>query len=151
MKNSSDLPIYFLCVMALLTGCGEIEDTRPGQPVKTRQMAFKEIIKAFEPMGVMLRENRYDAEEFESLANKLETKKDGPWDHFGPETNYPPSRATPEVWAQGDKFEQEHQRFIKTTSALQSAAKTKDVNQVTIAYKKLHETCKSCHKVFKLR
>ncbi|MEY4592426.1 MAG: hypothetical protein RIR18_1321 [Pseudomonadota bacterium] len=151
MKNFSALFICLLCVTTALIACGEVEDTRPGQPVKTRQVAFKEIIKAFEPMGVMLRENRYDAEEFESLADKLASKKDGPWTYFGADTHYPPTRATPEVWAQTEKFEQERQRFIRATQALQIAAKSKDINKISAAYKTLHETCQSCHKIFKLR
>ena len=55
----------------MLTGCGEVEDTRPGQPVKQRQVAFKEIVKTFEPMGVMLRKDRYDADKFLPMAEAL--------------------------------------------------------------------------------
>jgi cytochrome c556 len=61
MFQSFRFRLFLLSTVALLAACGEVEDTRPGQPVKTRQTAFKEIVKAFEPMGVMLRENRYDA------------------------------------------------------------------------------------------
>ncbi len=151
MKTSAACLISLTCLVALLTACGEVEDTRPGQPVKTRQVAFKEIIKVFEPMGVMLREHHYDADSFEQFALKLTEKKDAPWSHFGPDTNYPPTKATAEVWAQPALFEQEHQRFIKATEAVVVAAKTKDLDKVTTAYKTLHETCKSCHKTFKVR
>ena len=60
----------------MLTGCGEVEDTRPGQPVKQRQVAFKEIVKTFEPMGVMLRKDRYDADKFLPMAEALLAKRD---------------------------------------------------------------------------
>ena len=84
---------------ALLTACGEPEDTRPGQPVKQRQTAFKDIIKSFEPMGVMLRKGTYDAERIEKFTAELIAKRDLPWSHFGPDTNYPPTKATAEVWS----------------------------------------------------
>ena len=54
MLQHLKFPLFFLLTAAMLTGCGEVEDTRPGQPVKQRQVAFKEIVKTFEPMGVML-------------------------------------------------------------------------------------------------
>jgi cytochrome c556 len=107
--------LFLLSTVALLAACGEVEDTRPGQPVKTRQTAFKEIVKAFEPMGVMLRENRYDADKFAMHAERLMARRDGPWSHFGPDTNYPPTKATPEVWKQAEQFEKDKQAFLAAT------------------------------------
>ena len=138
-------------VTAQLAGCGEVEDTRPGQPVKHRQVAFKEIVKAFEPMGVMLRKGRYDADKFLLLAQALLAKRDGPWSYFGADTNYPPTKATPEVWTQPEEFEKNKQAFIAATDALLAAAKNKDKAQVEKTYDALHETCKTCHKQFKER
>jgi cytochrome c556 len=60
----------------LLTACGEPEDTRPGQPVAQRRAAFKEILKSFEPMGLQLRNQRYDAKQFSLLANNLNKAKE---------------------------------------------------------------------------
>ncbi|MBE0586583.1 MAG: cytochrome c, partial [Hydrogenophaga sp.] len=51
--------MLFLLVLVsalLLAGCGEVEDTRPGQPVKTRQEAFKDLLRSFEPMSKMMKE-----------------------------------------------------------------------------------------------
>lgn len=59
-----------------LAACNPVvEDTRPGQPVKTRQVAFKEMLKVFEPMGTMLRTDRYQPEKFAALAAELMTKR----------------------------------------------------------------------------
>ena len=142
-------PMLFIALT--LAACGEVEDTRPGQPVKTRQQAFKEIVKTFEPMGVMLRKNQYDADKFIVLADALKARRDAPWAHFGPDTNYPPSKATPAVWSQTEEFEKGHQSFIATTDALVEAAKSKDVARITAAYGKVHDTCQTCHKTFKDR
>jgi len=151
MFKSFKFRLFLLSTVALLAACGEVEDTRPGQPVKTRQTAFKEIVKAFEPMGVMLRENRYDADKFAAHAERLLARRDGPWSHFGPDTNYPPTKATPEVWQQPEQFEKDKQAFLTATDALLAAARSKDKAQSEAAYDKVHEACKTCHKQFKER
>ena len=142
----------FFAIIALpllLTACGEPEDTRPGQPVTQRRAAFKEILKSFEPMGVQLRNQRYDAKQFSLLANNLNKAKDGPWSHFGPDTNYPPTKAKAAVWSEPEKFETSRQSFFKAAEALVVVAEGHDVKQISVAYEALHDTCRSCHKRFK--
>ena len=144
--------LSLVVVLPLLGACsGEVEDTRPGQPVKTRQAAFKDIIRSFEPMGVMLRTNAYDADKFLTLATAVVEKREAPWAHFGPDTNYPPTKATPEVWQQPEKFEQARQAFITATDTLLTAAQTKDRKQLEAPYKAAYEACQDCHKTFKQR
>lgn len=151
MRKSLKIHLLLLSTALLFTACGEPEDTRPGQPVKTRQEAFKDILRSFEPMGKMLREDRYDADRFLKFAEELGTKRDAPWAHFGPDTNYPPTKSTPEVWAQPEKFEQEKQTFLKATETLLLAARSKDKAQVDAPYKAVYDSCKSCHSTFKAR
>lgn len=153
MKKTNKFQALALASLFLLAACGEVEDTRPGQPVKTRQTAFKEIIKTFEPMGVMLREKRYDADKFLVLATQLVERREAPWTHFGPDTNYPPTKATPKVWSEPEQFERERQAFFVATDALLVAAQRKDKSpdQVETAYKAVYETCQNCHKPFKAR
>jgi cytochrome c556 len=152
MRSALKTSLLVLSATTLLAACsGEVEDTRPGQPVKTRQMAFKDIIRSFEPMGVMLRTHAYDADKFLKRANELVAKRDAPWAHFAGDTNYPPTKATPEVWAQPDEFERKRLAFIAATDALLAAAQTKDGKQVVAPYNALYETCQDCHKTFKKR
>lgn len=151
MRPALLVPPLLLSV-ALLAACsGEVEDTRPGQPVKTRQMAFKDIIRSFEPMGVMLRGKTYDAEKFLALAEELVRKREAPWAHFGPDTNYPPTKATAEVWQQPEQFARERQAFLAATDTLLAAARTKDRKQLEAPYQAVYDTCQSCHKTFKKR
>ena len=143
---------FLLLTTALLTACsGEVEDTRPGQPVKSRQTAFKEILKSYEPMGVMLREDRYQADKFLALATEIMSKREAPWSHFGPDTNYPPTKSTPEVWSQAEQFEAKRRAFFTASDALLAAAQAKDKQQAFAAHKALYETCQDCHKTFKVR
>lgn len=143
--------IFFLVLLTpmLLVACSEPPDTHPGQPVTQRRAAFKEIVKSFEPMGVQLRKGPFDASQFLVLAKQLDTLKESPWQHFGPDTNYPPSKAKAALWKEPEKFEAGHQDFIKAVSALAVAAESKDQKKITPAYETLHETCRSCHKAFK--
>ena len=143
------LSCSLLLILLALAGCGEVEDTRPGQPVKHRQVAFKEMLKVFEPMGTMLRTNRYDPDRFEKLAGQLATLRDTPWQYFGPDTDYPPTKAKPEVWSKADQFDQEKRSFLDATDKLIAAAKTHQRSPAEAAYIATYEHGQSCHKAFR--
>jgi len=136
-------------VVSLLTACGEPEDTRPGQPVKTRQEAFKALLRAYEPMTKMVKEDRYDPENFAAMAAVLMAQRDVPWSHFGPDTNYPPSKAKPKVWQEAAAFEQAKNDFLDATDALNSAAQARDKTKIGDVYGRVYKTCKSCHDNFR--
>jgi cytochrome c556 len=141
-----------IAVAIALSACSKpVEDTRPGQPVKTRQTAFKEMLRVFEPMGTMLRQGKYNPRKFEDMAAELVAKRDGPWGHFGPDTNYPPTKAKPEVWTKQVEFGKARETFINSTDALLMAAKAKELRSVTDAYFKAYDDCQSCHRAFKMK
>jgi cytochrome c556 len=146
------ITLAMLSTAAILAGCaGEVADDRPGQPVKTRQTAFKEILRSYEPMGVMLRENRYNADKFLALAQEVAGKRHAPWRHFGPDTNYPPTKATPAVWEQPERFERDRAAFMSAVDALLVAAQTRDRKQVEAPYQAVYDACQTCHRTFKKR
>ncbi|MDR2837777.1 MAG: cytochrome c [Azonexus sp.] len=145
------LLLALLLATALFAACGEVEDTRPGQPVKTRQEAFKAMIRSFEPMGVMLRKEDYDADKFLALAKDLVARRDAPWSHFGADTNYPPTKATAEVWQQPEKFTEAKNAFLAATDTLLTAAQTRDRKQLDKPYEAVYDTCQNCHKTFRRR
>ena len=133
-----------------LSACSKpVEDTRPGQPVKTRQTAFKDMLRVFDPMGAMLSDGKYNAGKFEAMAAELITKRTAPWSHFGPDTNYPPTKALPSVWEKPVEFEKAREAFIKSSDALLVAAQSKDLKSVTDAYAKVYDACQACHQEFK--
>lgn len=145
-------PFAFSAFVVLLTlsGCGgPVEDTLPGQPIKHRQDAFKAMLRSFEPMGKMLREDRYQAEEFARLAAELVTLRDGPWPYFTPGTLQPPTKAKAAVWEHPQDFERERQAFLDATEALAQAAQTHGRNSAQAAYDKVQASCKSCHRGFR--
>jgi cytochrome c556 len=134
-----------------LSGCGEPEDTRPGQPVAHRRAAFKQIIKSFEPMGVMLRDGQVDAARFRKLAADLARDAETPWSHFPADTLYPPSRATAEIWSDPAGFAEEKDVFLKRVAALQAGLGEKYEPSWKLAYDQVHDSCRSCHKRFKAK
>lgn len=138
-----------LCVLTLGACSGPVEDTRPGQPVKHRQDAFKAMLRSFEPMGVMLRTHSYRADEFARLANELNSRRDAPFNSFAADTDYPPTKAKAAVWERAQEFEGERQKFYELTDALAAAAQKRDEASARMVYDKVHASCKSCHKDFK--
>ncbi|MBW8470141.1 MAG: cytochrome c [Thiobacillus sp.] len=145
------LSLSVLVLALLLTGCGAVEDTRPGQPVKTRQEAFKSLLRSFEPMSKMMKEDRYDADKFVQMAADFMVKRNAPWSHFGPDTNYPPSKANSEVWQDAAAFERAKQDFFAASDALNAAAQARDKTRVENLYSRVYDTCKSCHDSFRHR
>lgn len=141
--------ILILAMCSFVAACGEPADTRPGQPVAHRRAAFEKILRAFEPMGVQLRAKSYKPDAFLERAKELAVLKDGPWEYFAADTNYPPTHATAKVWSEPELFEKERQEFLKATDRLLLAAESRDEKSVTAAYEAVHEHCRSCHKTFK--
>lgn len=139
-----------LVILLTLSACNQVvEDTGPGQPVMHRQEAFKAVLRAFEPMGIMLRDQHYEAGKFAQLAAELVARRDAPWPYFTADTLYPPTKAKAAVWASAEAFEMERQNFFAATDALLAAAQTRELARVQPAYEKVYDSCKSCHREFK--
>jgi cytochrome c556 len=145
-------PVLLISIATLLAACGaEPEDTRPGQPVAHRRAAFKEMIKSFETMGAMIRREEFNAAKFASLTAAIMAVREKPWQYFGPDTQYPPSKATDAVWSQPADFEARKQEFFVATDKLGAASGTKDVQVAKAAFEAVEKTCRDCHDTFKKR
>ncbi len=135
---------------ALLLACSaEPPDTHPDKPVTQRRDAFKTMLRSTEPMGTMLKDRRFDADKFASLADQLAAVRETPWKHFGPDTNYPPTKALPAVWEKADAFERRRSEFITATDQLLAAAAARSEEQARSAVAALQDSCKACHKDFR--
>jgi cytochrome c556 len=88
-----------LLVSPILAGCGAKPDTHPGQPVTKREAIFHNMLRAFEPMGLMVRGREpYESDKFLKNAVALETLGKQPWSYFTAGSYYSPTRAKPTVW-----------------------------------------------------
>jgi cytochrome c556 len=137
---------FFLAAISLAACSPEPEDDRPGQPVKHRREAFQALLRASEPIGLMLRDGLYSPERLAGLNEALARARETPWEYFGAESNYPPSKSRPEVWSEPEKFEAERKRFFDATDALLAAG---SVEAAQKAYDETVANCKSCHKAFR--
>lgn len=136
--------------LILLAACsGPVEDTLPGQPIKHRQDAFKEVLRSFEPMGTMLRTQRYEADAFSEYVSRLQARRDMPWDYFVEGSHVPPSKARPAVWQRSDDFERERDAFLEAVDALVVAAASRDEATIRPAYARVEQSCRSCHDGFR--
>ena len=147
--TSKHLFVPALAAILLAACSGPVEDTLPGQPIKHRQEAFKEILRNFEPMGTMLRTNRYEADPFADMAARLLSQRDGPWEYFTDGSFRPPTRAKEAVWSRAEDFERKRTAFIEATDALVEAANDRELANVRAAYSAVENACRSCHDDFR--
>ncbi|WP_085315327.1 c-type cytochrome [Derxia lacustris] len=141
--------VAVLLALPLLFACGEPEDTHPGQPVTHRRQAFRELLKASEPIGVMLRTNQYDPAEYQRLLGVFMEKREAPWTLFAPDTLYPPSHAKPEVWSDAAGFEAAKKDFLDASWQLSQLGADPGRDRALAAYKNVEAACERCHDAYK--
>lgn len=133
-----------------LSACGEPQDTHPNQPVTKRKAVFKQMLRTLEPMGMVVREREeYERQAFLSGAQELKRLATEPWVYFTPDSNYPPTRAKPEVWNKPADFSQAQQKLKEATEQLARAAESGNMAQIRPALNQVEESCKSCHQQFR--
>ena len=136
--------------LTLLSACGEKEDTHPGQPVTKREAIFKENLRTFEAMGLMVRDREpYSPKEFLKNAEKHKDLSTQPWVYFTPGSDYAPSRALPTVWQKPEAFKQAQEKFIVAAAQLAEVAKSGQLEQIKPAYTQVKESCAACHHDFR--
>jgi cytochrome c556 len=142
-----------VAAMALvgLTACSdEPKDTHPDQLVTKRREVFKQFGKVLEPMGMVARDRQtYNAREFNLSADELNKLASQPWAYFTPDSNYPPTRAKPEVWSKPADFKAAQDQYQTTTQQLLKAAQAGDLEAIRPAVDNVQKSCKSCHDSFR--
>ncbi|PWB47071.1 MAG: cytochrome C [Nitrosomonadales bacterium] len=134
-----------------LTACSnEPQDAHPDQPVSKRKAVFKHMLRTLEPLGMVVRERGdYDRQAFLAGARELKQLAAEPWAYFTPDSNYPPTRAKPEVWQKPAEFAQAQQKLKESTEQLLKAAESGKLEQIRPALKSVEDSCKSCHQEFR--
>lgn len=119
-------------------------------PISARQAEFKKILRAFEPMGTMVRDrDPYKADAFLQHAQALKTLSHTPWPHFVAGTHTGKTRAKAEIWSRAAEFKTEQNTFIQRVDDLVAAAKSSDIQKIRPVYNALAQSCKSCHDSFR--
>ena len=137
-------------VCLTLASCGAEPDTHAGQPVTKRKLVFKQMLRTFEPMGLMVRGREpYSKADFLTQAVALQKLSTQPWTYFTPDSNYKPTRAKADVWQKPAEFKQAQQKFIDATQQLAKTAQGDDLESIRRDFGKVEESCKSCHQQFR--
>jgi len=149
-KSLSSLLLAITAVLMLASCNNEPKDTHPGQPVTKRKAVFKQILRTLEPLGMVVR-NRQDYDQQEFLAGSQELKRlaSQPWIYFTPDSNYPPTRAKPEVWQKPADFTQAQQKFQSLVEQLVKAAGSGNLDTIRPVLNDVEKSCKSCHNQFR--
>ena len=145
------LLLTLIAASLTLTACSsEPQDTHPDQPVTKRKAVFKQMLRTLEPMGMVVREREdYNSQAFLAEAKKLKQLASEPWAHFTPDSNYPPTRAKPEIWQKPADFTHAQQKLEESTEKLLKAAESGNMALIRPALNSVEESCKSCHQQFR--
>lgn len=139
-----------LLLSLALASCGEPPDTRPGQPVTHRKLAFKQMLRTLEPMGLEVRGRKpFEAHAFLQSAQALQVLAKKPWPYFTADSNYPPTRARPEVWQKMDKFKQDQTVLEQAIAKLVEAAKSGNIDTIRPVFNHVQDSCQACHHEFR--
>jgi cytochrome c556 len=113
------------------------------------------MLRRFEPMGIQLREGTYAADVFRQHAEALAEAKASPWDCFGADTQYPPSKSDDRLWREPEIFAAERDEFMRAVDALRLAVQDAPreaadaTPAIRAAYARVEKSCRSCHKRYK--
>jgi cytochrome c556 len=135
----------------LLSACSDrVKDTHPQQLVSKRQALFKKFTKTLEPMGLVARQRQdYVKADFMASAAALQELSSQPWVYFTADGNYPPTRAKPEVWSQGDEFKKSRDSFLASVNKLVEVSGSADLPAIQASVEAVQKNCKSCHDQFR--
>lgn len=135
--------ILLLATLALLA------TTSQAGPGEDRQKAFKQVLRSFEPMGVMLRGSGYRKDVFIKHADALKAVAAAPFSQFKPGTIDDVSRAKPAIWSEPAKWKAEQDKFLLAVDQLQKTARGDDLAAIRRDYGAVAASCKACHDSFR--
>lgn len=148
-------PLSFLllavCAVLLLSSCNsEPKDTHPDQPVTKRKALFKQIMRTLEPMGMVARNRQdYDRQAFLADARELKQLASQPWIYFTPDSNYPPTRAKPDIWLKPAEFIQAREKLEALTAQLVKTAESGNLEAIRPVVNEVEKSCQGCHRQFR--
>jgi cytochrome c556 len=123
----------------------------PAELQKVRHDHYKELGDAFKAVRDA---SKAASPDFAALEKAAETVSKASVDQqqwfpkgTGPEAGK--TRALPEVWSKPDDFTAAQKMFSDRAPKLLAAAKTKDVDAITAAFKDVGGACKNCHDTFR--
>lgn len=123
----------------------------PQELQKTRHDHYHELGDAFKAVRDGTKASTPDWAAIEKAAAVISKASENQAQWFpkgtGPEAGK--TRALPEIWSKPDDFAAAAKMFEEKAPALVAAAKTKDADAVTKAFRDVGGACKNCHDTFR--
>ena len=138
---------------ALAGGSAAFAQGAPEKAIEARQNLLKEIDKAFQPIGDMVKKKKpYDAAVVQDSAAKLATLAPKIPDAFAQDTHTATgikTKARENIWTSMPDFKQKADGLVKAIDALAAAGKAGDEKALRPAFATVGKACSACHDSFK--
>ncbi|HDS1816457.1 Cytochrome c' precursor [compost metagenome] len=142
------LTVVLLAALAL-SACDRVD---PNSPLGQRKVIFKDMLKASEDLGGMLRGRLpFDGVKFSEGAVKLDSLSHQPWQHFPQARDGGDSSARAEVWERQARFHELARQLEGVTGELVDATRgqSPDAARLKGPMDKVEAACKACHTEFR--
>lgn len=144
MKNAVRIVVAAAVVVSALPAMAQFQ--KPEDAVKYRQASFTVMAAHFGRIGAMVQGKvPFDAKAAQDNAALVETMSKLPWAGFGADTESVASKAKPEIWKEKAKFDQSSEKLLAAATALNTAAKSGNLDTIKKAFGDTAATCKACH------
>lgn len=148
------MKVRFALVLAAgltaVSGVAHAQFQKPEDAVRYRQGALYVMNQHFVRIGAMANGRvPFDAKTVEENAAVVLTMSKLPWATFGPETEDLKSKAKPEIWMETDKFRGAQNKMMTAVAALDSAARTGNLDAVKKTFGEAAAACKACHDAYR--
>ena len=125
---------------------------KPEDSAKYRQSVMTVMGNHFGRIGAMVNGRApFDAKVAQDSAHVVATMSTLPWPAFTPDTEALKTRAKPEIWKEGAKFEESYEKLMAETVKLEAAAKTGNLDTIKTAFGAVGGSCKNCHDSFQAK
>lgn len=147
MKTSILTAAALACLVTAWPAAAQF--ARRDDAIKYRKAAFSVMAVHMWRIGAMVNGKiPFDARAAAENAAIATTMSKLPYTAFGEGTDKGDTRATPQVWSEGDKFHAATAKMQDEMSKLNAAAKTGDFAAIKTAFGAVTQSCKACHDQF---
>lgn len=144
MKNAVRILLAASVLVSAVPAMAQFQ--KPEDAVKYRQGSFTVMAAHFGRIGAMVQGKvPFDAKLAQDNAALVETMSKLPWAGFGADTESVTSKAKPEIWKEKAKFDQGSDKLMAAAAALNTAAKSGNLDAIKKAFGDTAATCKACH------
>ena len=144
MKNTVRAVLAVTVVLSAVPAMAQFQ--KPEDAVKYRQGAFTVMAAHFGRLGAMVQGKiPFDAKLAQENAALVETLSKLPMAAFGADTESVTSKAKPEIWKEKAKFDQGGEKLVAAAAALNTAAKSGNLDAIKTAFGETAASCKACH------